>query len=224
VMDPLMSMISERVDTHREQQTRTVLDSLNAIAERTGAVVVGIAHFSKARGTDASSLITASAAFRNVPRAILAFAHDPDSGTHVMSQTKNSVGRADLPSLAYSIEEAAIPTAKGPASVARLTFVGESDRHVSDILAANLDHQDQQPRRDAVAWLVAHLAAHGGHVQAVDVLCAGQKAGFSPRTLHRAKKRAGVTSRKDGMQAGWTWILNLDTNPLAVIGREHQAT
>jgi hypothetical protein len=218
VMDPLMSMISEQVDTHRERQTRTVLDSLNALAERTGAVVLGIAHFSKARGTDASSLITASAAFRNVPRAIFGFAHDPHNGAHVMSQTKSSLGRPDLPSLAYTIEATTIPTAKGPASVARFTLLGTSDRHVSDILAASLNNgHDEDERRDATTWLAAYLADNGGHAQAVDVLRAGQKVGFSKHTLNRAKKRARVASHKDGIHTGWTWMLNPDppTRPAA---------
>jgi len=221
VMDPLMSMISEQVDTHRERQTRTVLDALNALAERTGAVVVGIAHFSKARGTDASSLITASAAFRNVPRAIFGFAHDPHTGAHVMSQTKNSLGRPDLPSLAYTIEATTIPTTKGPASVARFTVVGTSDRHVSDILAAGLDNgHDEDERRDAATWLTGYLADNGGQAHAVDVLRAGQRVGFSKHTLNRAKKRARVTSHKNGIHTGWTWTLN--PNPTWPAARREQ--
>ncbi|GAA1028009.1 hypothetical protein GCM10009557_11470 [Virgisporangium ochraceum] len=109
VIDPLMSVISDRVDTHRERDVRTALDPLAKLADRTACVILGIAHFSKGGGTDAASLITGSGAFKNVPRTIFGFAKDEadESGGRVMTQVKNSLGREELPSLRYTIESAA---------------------------------------------------------------------------------------------------------------------
>jgi AAA domain len=206
VLDPLLSLIGAGIDTHRERDTRTALDPLARLADRTGAVVLGIAHFSKAAGTDASTLITGSTAFRNVARAIFGFARD-DDGAHVLSQTKNSLGRSDLPSFAYTIEPATIATPTGPTEVGRFAMLGPSHRHVADILArSGLDDPDE--RRDAAAWLRSFLADNGGQAEAIDVLKAGDKVGFSKDTLKRVKTRAGVTSRKDGMDAGWMWVLD----------------
>ena len=98
-LDPLMSAISDTLDTHVNRQVRQALDPLARIADRTGAIVAGIAHFNKSGGTDASSLITASGAFKDVARFIFAFAADDDDGTKVITQTKNSLGHSDLPSL-----------------------------------------------------------------------------------------------------------------------------
>ncbi len=116
VIDPLMSAIGSRIDTHRERDVRTALDPLARIADRTGAVLLGIAHFNKGTGTDPASLITGSGAFKNVPRSVFGFARDDtaDDGTRVMSQVKNSTGRDDLPSLSYVIEGTSVPTPKGP--------------------------------------------------------------------------------------------------------------
>jgi hypothetical protein len=58
------------------------------------------------------------------------------------------------------------------------------------------------------AWLRSCLADNGGQAEAVDVLKAGDKVGFSKDTLKRVKTRAGVISRKDGMDAGWMWVLD----------------
>ena len=71
------------------------------MADRTGSVFLGIAHFNKGNGTDAASLITGSGAFKNVPRSVFGFARDEsdDNGGRVMSQVKNSLGRDDLHSL-----------------------------------------------------------------------------------------------------------------------------
>jgi RecA-family ATPase len=97
VLDPLMSAIGDTLDTHVNRQVRQALDPLARMADRTGAVVLGIAHSSKSAGTDASSLITASGAFKDVARCIFAFATDPQDDTQVITQTKNSLGRSNLP-------------------------------------------------------------------------------------------------------------------------------
>lgn len=115
-LDPLMSAISDHLDTHVNRQVRQALDPLARMADRTG----GIAHFNKSSSTDASSLITASGAFKDVARFIFAFAVDEENGGSVITQTKNSLGRSNLPSLAYRIIEAAVPTSKGDARVGRL--------------------------------------------------------------------------------------------------------
>ena len=46
--------------------------------------------------------------------------------------------------------------------------------------------------------------------EAIDIFKAADKVGFSKDTLKRAKTRAGAASRKDGMDAGWMWVLTPD--------------
>jgi AAA domain len=46
-LDPLMSAISDHLDTHVNRQVRQALDPLARLADRTGATVAGIAHFNK---------------------------------------------------------------------------------------------------------------------------------------------------------------------------------
>lgn len=208
VLDPLMSTIGAGIDTHRERDTRTALDPLARLADRARCMVLGIAHFNKGSSTDASSLITGSGAFKNVPRAVFGFARDPEDGTSVLTQTKNSLGDSNLPSLGYVIEEAKVETRKGTASVGKFVFTGESDRSVSDILAAN-GAEDEDERKDAAAWLCSYLTDNGGEAEAVDVIKAGDKVGFSKDSLKRAKKRARVVSRKESMDAGWMWVIDL---------------
>jgi len=53
VLDPLMSLISDRIDSHRSREVRTALDPLARMAERTGATLFGICHFNKSGGSDA---------------------------------------------------------------------------------------------------------------------------------------------------------------------------
>lgn len=213
VLDPLMSVIGDRIDTHREREVRSALDPLAKLADRTGAVLLGIAHFNKGSGTDAASLITGSGAFKNVPRSVFGFARDDadENGGRVMSQVKNSLGRDDLPSLTYTIESAEITTRKGIATTGRFTFTGESDRSVMDVLRdSRSGGDDGDERAEAAAWLVDYLTERGGAAPAVDVLKSGQAAGFARDQLKRAKGRR-VKSEKSSFGGGWQWSLTDST-------------
>ncbi|MFF2331850.1 MULTISPECIES: AAA family ATPase [unclassified Streptomyces] len=204
VLDPLMSCIGSGIDTHRERDVRKALDPLARMADRTGAVLLGIAHFGKGAGTDPSSLITGSGAFKNVPRAILGFARDDDNDCRVMTQSKNSLGRSDLPSLTYAIESVEVPTRKGMAQVGRFAFTGESTRSVDEILAAG-SPADSGERAEAADWLRGYLMDQGGEAFAKDVKKAAAADDISERTLQRAMRKAGVVSARTGFGKGAVW-------------------
>ncbi len=164
VLDPLMSLLSERIDSHRTHDVRRALDPLARMADRTRCLMLGIAHFNKGAGTDPSSLITGSGAFKDVPRSVFGFVRDDDAGdgVRVMTQTKNSLGRDELPSFKYVIENATIDTSEGVASVGRLSWQGESDRNASEILRdASTSPEDRDERADAASWLRDYLFDNG---------------------------------------------------------------
>ncbi|MER5647298.1 AAA family ATPase [Streptosporangium sp. NPDC002524] len=185
VLDPLMSTIAAKIDTHKERDTRTVLDPLARLADRAGCTMLGIAHFGKGIGTDPSSLITGSGAFKNVPRAVFGFACDPDSDTRVMSQTKNSLGRSDLPSLAYRIDSAKVETPKGMADVGLFIFDGEAERSVEEVLAGG-DREEVKAKVAAADFL--RDALDGRWVRSKDIAEEAREAhGISERTLKRAR-------------------------------------
>jgi sugar phosphate isomerase/epimerase len=202
-LDPLMSAISDTLDTHVNRQVRQALDPLARMADRTGAVVAGIAHFNKSGGTDASSLITASGAFKDVARSIFAFAADDDDGSKVITQTKNNLGRSDLPSLAYRIIEAIVPTARGDARVGRFVLDGETGRTVRDILSdqAGVGTERSEKTR-ADDYLRTTLASGPRPTREVEEE-AREAHQISKRTLQRARTSLRIPSAKHG--AIW-WI------------------
>ena len=212
-LDPLMSAISDHLDTHVNRQVRQALDPLARIADRTGAVIAGIAHFNKSGGTDASSLITASGAFKDVARYIFAFAADEQDGTQVITQTKNSLGRSDLPSLAYRVIGAIVPTSKGDANVGRFVLDGPSERSVRDILAAQNGDEERDATANAGAYLRDALADGPRRTKEVEEE-AREVRGISQRTLKRARsslkipatKRDSGPASRDGRRAAEWWI------------------
>ncbi|MFI6496661.1 AAA family ATPase [Nonomuraea typhae] len=209
VIDPLMSVISAKIDTHRERDVRTALDPLAKLAGRTGAVLLGLAHFSKSSGTDVSSLITGSGAFKNVPRSLFGFARDETSpdGLRVMTQVKNSLGSLDLPSLAYVIEEAELRIGEETTSVGRFRFTGISPVSVGDLLGdAHGDPEERQARGEATSWLLDFLESSGGCIAAAKAIEAAKADGIAERTLGRARRKAGVASQRRGFGGGMTWV------------------
>jgi hypothetical protein len=199
-LDPLMSAISDTLDTHVNRQVRQALDPLARMADRTGCIVAGIAHFNKSTGTDASSLITASGAFKDVARFIFAFAVDED-GVSVITQTKNSLGRSNLPSLAYRIIEATVETAKGDAKVGKFVLDGPSERTVQDILS-DQGGEERDAKTRAQDYLREVLA--GGPRRTKDVEEEAREArGITKRTLERARAELKIAAGKSG--SDW-WI------------------
>jgi hypothetical protein len=195
-LDPLMSAISDRLDTHVNRQVRQALDPLARMADRTGAIVGGIAHFNKSAGTDASSLITASGAFKDVARFIFAFATDPDDGTKVITQTKNSLGHSDLPSIAYRIIDAIVPTPKGDAHVGRLALDGPADRTVQEILGVQ-NGRERDVKSRAEAFLRDSLGNGPRPTKEVeDEAQNGHQ--ISKRTLERARESLKIAAGKVG--------------------------
>lgn len=210
-VDPLMSTIAGSLDTHKDREVRHALEPLARLADRTGCAVLGNAHFNKSSGSDPLSLVTGSAAFGNVARAALGFARDPEAedGSCVISQIKNNLGRLDLPSLRYVIQPATVDTEEGPAEVGRFLMTGESARSVADILSDRGDEDDPSERDAAVEWIRHYLSdeSRAGEAGAGDVLKAGKANGYAERTLQRARKRAGVETRKSDFGKGWVWAL-----------------
>jgi hypothetical protein len=209
--DPLLSLIGSHIDSHRDRELRTALEPLAALADATGCAVAGLAHFNKSASDDALNLITGSRAFSAVARAVIAIARDPaaDDGTCIMSQAKNNLGRLDLPSLSYVVRTADVPTPEGPASVGVLELTGETTRHVTDILAEHTDDPDERAERDeAAGWLISYLTTQGGEASSSDVLKAAQADGFAKRTMQRARRRAGVSSRAEGFPRRTIWRLD----------------
>jgi len=200
VIDPLLSAISDVLDTHVNRKVRQALDPLASLADRTGAVLAGIAHFSKSTGTDASSLITGSGAFKDVARFIFAFATDEDD-SGVVTQTKNSLGHSSLPSLAYRIIEAIVPTVKGDARVGRLVLEGEAGRTVRDILAAKDGSEEQDESTRAEDYLKRVLA--DGPRRTTEVEDEAKGNAIAKRTLDRARRALRIPAAK--REDGW-WI------------------
>jgi hypothetical protein len=233
VLDPLISRLSRRLDTHRDAEVRLGLEPLAAMADATGVSVVGLIHVSKAATRDPLTSVMASRAFVAVTRAVLYVALDPDDRRRrVVSQVKCNVGRDDsagLPSLVYGIEPATVETAEGEAATCRVVWRGVADRGVREILAAQEGASgSSMAQATAEEWLRDVLSA--GPVLSVEVKEQVAAAGLSWATVRRAQGSLGVRPTKAGGRFGgdprWYWELPRSPEgahlPLKVLTPEHE--
>jgi hypothetical protein len=144
MLDPIVSLIDDRLSVNQARELRQALEPLRRAAERARVFVPALAHFNKTTDTDVLSKIPGARAWAEVARAGVAVAKEGEGNGYVMSQIKNNLGRLDLPNLRYLIKAVDVDTPEGPAEVGQLVWDGESDTSVE----AELARRPDRPGRD----------------------------------------------------------------------------
>ncbi|UVO10864.1 AAA family ATPase [Mycobacterium sp. SVM_VP21] len=195
ILDPLMSTLGAGPDLYRSNEVREALTPWAEISEAIDGVVLGITHLTKA-ARDVTAGINGSSAFGEVARCVFGFAVDQeaDDGTRVMTQSKNSSGVEGL-NLAYRLTETPVTVSDGGATeMVRFTLLGNTDRTVRDLLAA-----EQAGGRDTgsecVQWLKGYLNVKGP-TPALEVRADGAELGFSESAIKRAMRKLKVHSER----------------------------
>lgn len=203
VIDPISSYIGD-ANSDRESDVRTALTPLAKMAERTGCAVLMIRHLSKGGGDGrrAASRILGSTAWTDVPRVVWILAdapeeHQPERGEDGLRAERRVLGvtKANLsakPATQWFEQPVVGPMRwlPGPAPV------------TIDECFLPADHTTKT--EGAVEWLRERLA--GGAQETTKVEDAAKLAGFSKRTLVRARATLNVKARKE---PSGTWVLSL---------------
>jgi len=208
LLDPLLSRLDAGLDSHKDAEVRRALEPLGAFADRTGISVIGIIHVNKSGNTDPLSTLMGSRAFAAVARSVLFVAADPDNEeVRLLGVPKTNLGRPNLPTLAFSIEEAKVADSpEGPVLTGRLVWQGESGRTVREAIeAATLASGDKTATSEAIDWLRDYLAAHDGTVDSAAVKREGSKAGHSTSALQRARQRLHLVKTTSGFPRRSFW-------------------
>ena len=215
ILDPLMSRLDANLDSHKDAEVRLALEPLVALADRTGAMILGLIHVNKSTSNDPLTTLMASRAFAAVARAVLFVMQDPDDDTiRLLGQPKNNLGRMDLPTLTFRINGAKVAdTAEGPVWTGKLEWLGEGTRTIKDALAAAGESAgDKSATTEASEWLRDFLSEQGGTADSALVKREGLKAGHSRETLRRARTRVGVLSATSGFPRRAFWSLASEPN------------
>lgn len=221
VVDTINDYISSATDSHKNSDTRAVLNPMAAMASDFGVANLLISHFRKGESGSAVNAVMGSIAFVGQCRVCWAITRCPTNPKRrLMTAIKNNLAE-DTAGLAFHIE----PSPDDP-TIPVVSWESEPLRMSADQAIAQL----QQPRgrkpvqrEDAADWLARALA--DGPQPAAEITEAGEAAGHKAWTLRRAYKQLdGVKPYKRGFgpNGAWMWALPIDdseddTNPTSQV-------
>lgn len=195
-IDPI-SAYTDGVDSHVNAAVRGLLGPVAELAARLRVAFVAISHLNKG---SASPLyrVTGSLAFVAAARAVHLVVRDPDvPNRRLFLPIKNNLA-LDQSGLACRIVDAhGVPVVQWEAEP--VTVSAEA------LLSPPSDHEraDASREEEARAWLDEQL--RGGPTAVKDLQAAARGAGFSWRTIERAKAGLSIKASKGSMGGGWCW-------------------
>lgn len=211
LLDPLISRLDDRLDSHRDAETRRALEPLAKLADDARLVVLGLIHHNKSGSGDPLTLVMGSKAFTSVARSVHTVVKDPDDDTErgrLFGTPKNNLGPTDLPVLRFTIDGHVIDTDDGPATTGRLTWGGEAAGSIGDAVRRSGESaDDRSATAEAADWLADWLAVEGGRALSSDIKAAAAKAGHNVEALKRARRRIGVEVESVGYPRRTYWAL-----------------
>jgi hypothetical protein len=202
VLDPLNACLPVKLDSHKDQHIRQALAPLAAMAQRLHIAILLVCHLNKTN--DAASVlyrISGSVGLGAAARSVLFVGADPedeDPTRRIVAQAKPQLGPAPR-SLAFRVKGSAPDE-----DVGVVEWLGEVDMQADSMLSKPRPQDKSGATMNAAcAWLTSRLS--GGPVLASTVLAEGKGAGYSERTLQRAREQLGAVTAK--VKNGWTWAL-----------------
>lgn len=195
ILDPLMSAVDHKLDTHKDREVRKALDPLVRLAEATDSTVQGLIHLNKTGTTDPLNAVMGSKAFAAVARSVLtAMVDEDEKGRYLLGNPKNNLGPSNLPSQLYKITgERVGETGDGePVWTSKIEWLGEDERTIGDVMQERAQRAGGSKAAECAGWLREYLQEAGRPVPKADVAAAAGAEGYSASTLDRARKKAGV--------------------------------
>jgi len=215
VLDPVVSHLDGRAESHKTKDVRKALEPLHRAAETAGFAVLGIMHFNKEKGTDTRQRSQMSSAFREVFRSTLVFGPDPDAredkSRRVVALDKNNLVTPQ-PSYRMKIEsvtlEDADPESGAPIQTARIVM-GEACSYTAEELleaAAGAKPKALSDEADtARRFLLERIEAGDGATPVKATQTAADSAGISSTALDKARTTLKLGTRRVSGGTAYEW-------------------
>ncbi len=205
VIDPVSSYLG-KVDSHRNAETRAVLEPIGEMASRLGVAVLSVTHLNKGGASSANSRFIGSIAFVAAARAAFIVARDPDDNERrLLLPTKNNLG-PEGPGIGFRIGQ--VVTQSGLLAPAIFWDKMPVTISAEDALAGPADPMAAPARDEAENFLRIVLA--DGPAPSETVKEEAKTAGLAWATIRRAKDTLGVKAKKTSVDGGWVWAMPED--------------
>ncbi len=200
VIDPVMSFLSDDINSNRDQDVRRALQPLVNIAQKTGAAIVICRHLNKSSGGPAIYRGQGSIGFIGIVRSGLVVGEHPElEDTYVLAGQKHNLSKPPQ-SLAYRIRSA------GPGDgTAVIEYRGASEVTAALLNTAPGDEGERSRLTEAKEFLREMLRSGPEFVGQIKAEASAAEIGW--RTVERAKAEMKVQAVKDPKGGKWQWVL-----------------
>ncbi|NDY95047.1 AAA family ATPase [Wenzhouxiangella limi] len=201
IIDPVTAYLGG-TNSHTNSDVRELLAPLSKLAGKHGVAVIAVSHLNKGGSTNALYRVSGSLAFTATARGCWLVVKDQDDDTRRLLLPSGSNIAPDIGGLAYRINTK--QTSVGEMAV----IEWEPDMvEVDASEALQPDSEERTERHEAADWLRDLL--WDGRMTAGEVQKAAKSAGFAWRTVQRARKVAGVETKREGFGKGATYFWDL---------------
>ena len=201
ILDPMSSYIGESCSMNNANETRAEFNHLIAVAKDTGCAIVIIAHMNKMRDTNPLYRTNGSIDIAGAARSILAITRTPNKeapAERYMVQVKSNLAPTGS-AILFEVAE------KGVDFISEMEMTAEE---AFQSLAPKMGRPNEKEIK-AKEFLLEMLK--DGEMLSSDCEERLEAAGFKKSTIKKAKKKAGVISRKRGFL--WYWSLPMGDIP-----------
>lgn len=208
LLDPLMSRVDSKLDTHKDSEVRQALEPLVKMGNTSGAAVLGLIHVNKGGSSDPLSTLMGSRAFSAVARAVLYVVENPENrDIKVMGQPKNNLGRTDLSDLTYTLATKNVGVWEGEAiDSVQLTWGNDLPSGAHREMVNPPKAHNKTKAQLAMEWIEEFLTENG-KTASTAVKAAAKEEGYVGGTLDRAKLDANVKVTREGFPGITYWEL-----------------
>jgi hypothetical protein len=209
VLDPLLTMINAKLDTHKDAEVRRALEPIVRLAHTSGVSLVGLIHVNKTSEGDLSNRVMGSRALVGVPRAVLFCAkYESDPSTDgapssatvlsgrqrfVFGQIKNNLAATVPVSISYHMETVTVgwdDDLDKEIRASQLVIGNTIKENIEDIVL----EQEKRKRKTvtqadrAEAWLLEFLAGKGEMPSHSVIKKGKEEAGLSRSSIQAARR------------------------------------
>jgi hypothetical protein len=202
VIDPISAYLG-KADSHKNAEVRAVLAPVAELASKHKAAFLAVTHLNKNAGPSALMRVTGSLAFVAAARTAWLVADDREDKTRrLFLPLKNNLA-PDREGLAFRIQGRIVLSPKGEIETSYVMWDSQPVSISADEAICESCPPRAKLRLDAMDWLAEILAA--GPLPSAGIFEDGRAAGFSEKTLYRAKSQLKIRAYKDG--SIWMWNL-----------------
>ena len=201
ILDPLSSYIGENCSMNNANETRAEFNHLIAVAKDTGCAIVIIAHMNKMKDNNPLYRTNGSIDIAGAVRSILAITRTPNKeapAERYLVQVKSNLAPTGS-AILFEVAE------KGVDFISEMEMTAE-EAFLS--LAPQMGRPNEKEMK-AKSFLIEML--QDGEMLSSDCEEKLEAAGFKKSTIKKAKKNAGVISKKKGFL--WYWSLPMGDIP-----------